>query len=89
MHKAIILAAALALAPSVSALAQQGPGQQNMQIPQQVPQATGVPLYLSPAVVRDVQLTLNREGFQTGPANGIWDNQTTNALNSFQQAQGP
>jgi len=45
---------------------------------------TGVPLYINPLNIRDIQKALNKQGFNTGAVDGAWGAGTEKALRSFQ-----
>ncbi|MCW8193796.1 peptidoglycan-binding protein [Proteobacteria bacterium 005FR1] len=44
------------------------------------------PIYLSPASVRLIQQTLNRQGFDAGPVDGIWGELTRGAVQAYQRS---
>lgn len=88
MRKAMIVAAVLAVAPMIPAFAQQGPVQPGAQYFQGQPRGPEVPLFLGPAVIRDVQSELSRMGYNPGTINGAWNPQTASALQAFQHSSG-
>jgi len=54
--------------------------------PVQVVQAgSGIPLYINPSTIRDVQKALNKQGFSTGNVDGMWGSDTETAMKSFQK----
>lgn len=60
----------------------------DQQISEEAATQGGVPIYASPATVRQVQLALDAAGYQAGNTQGRWDPQTARAVKDFQQAQG-
>ncbi|HYH20701.1 MAG TPA: peptidoglycan-binding domain-containing protein [Azospirillum sp.] len=78
LFTAIIAAGMLAAPAMAQSTAQQG--QQN--------QAGGAQITASPAQVRQVQQVLKQSGYNAGNVNGSWDQQTSQAVRNFQQAQG-
>jgi peptidoglycan hydrolase-like protein with peptidoglycan-binding domain len=48
----------------------------------------GTPLFISPAGVRQVQQELNNRGYDVGNVDGQWDQQTAQAAQAFQSANG-
>lgn len=43
---------------------------------------------LSKSDIKQIQKSLNSQGFDAGPVDGVWGSKVTSALQSFQQAQG-
>ncbi|HET7586993.1 MAG TPA: peptidoglycan-binding domain-containing protein [Gammaproteobacteria bacterium] len=93
----ISAAAALSLAATPMAFAQQGSQQtnaarqsqvNNQRILQEQAQGTGANLMVSPAVVAQVKQALNQAGYTTGQVDGNWNKQAKRALRQYQQAQG-
>jgi peptidoglycan hydrolase-like protein with peptidoglycan-binding domain len=78
-----LAAAALALAIGPAAIAQEQPGQQ-----QQMQQAEGAQLTLSPERVAEIQKQLNERGFSAGDPDGQMGPNTSSAIQKFQQAEG-
>lgn len=58
-----------------------GDGQQ----PQEGLQASGVPLYVGPSSVREVEQALNRQGYPVGQVDGIWDAGASRAAAQYQR----
>jgi peptidoglycan hydrolase-like protein with peptidoglycan-binding domain len=82
---ALTAAGAFAVAP---AMAQQG-GQQGQQtLTQEQAEGSGTQLEISPATVRQVQQALNQKGYDVGNVDGNWGQETSSAVQNFQQAQG-
>lgn len=55
---------------------------------QEVADSGGTQIYLSPALVRQAQQTLNSLGYDVGEVKGDWNNRTASALKQFQKANG-
>jgi peptidoglycan hydrolase-like protein with peptidoglycan-binding domain len=65
-----------------------GGGQGNQQWSQEQAVGPGTPLYISPAGVRQIQQELNNRGYDVGNVDGQWDQQTAQAVQAFQMANG-
>ena len=48
----------------------------------------GAPIYLGPAGVRRLRQILNKDGYDAGSVNGLWDDDLGSAVQNFQKAQG-
>ena len=48
----------------------------------------GVSLYFSTATVRQIEQALNKQGYDAGNVDGLWDDSLGTALANYQQAQG-
>ena len=48
----------------------------------------GTPLHVSPAGVRVIKQAINQQGYDVGNINGQWDDQTTQAVKTYQQVHG-
>jgi peptidoglycan hydrolase-like protein with peptidoglycan-binding domain len=59
-----------------------------MQWSQETASGSGVPLWVSPATVRQVQQTLNNAGYSMGQVDGQWGQQTVEAVMDYQRANG-
>ena len=88
MHKAIVIAATLAFTPVVPAMAQQQQPVAQGPMGQAQVQSPGIPLHLSPVIVREVQQGLSQMGYNPGIVNGVWSPETASALQAFQKANG-
>lgn len=73
---------ALGFLASTSAYAQQA------QSDQQAGQQGGPHQELSPRYVKQIQSRLHQQGFYDGKATGIWDEDTSDAVQNFQEANG-
>ncbi len=64
--------------------------QQRSQVPKLVAAATlrtdGVPLHAGPTAIRALQRELSRDGHDAGPVDGVWGENTRQALRSYQTA---
>ena len=63
------------------------PSQQGQSM-QQSEQGQGMPSSQDHEVVRQVQQSLNDQGFNAGPVDGKWGPKTQSAVKNFQQAKG-
>jgi peptidoglycan hydrolase-like protein with peptidoglycan-binding domain len=59
-----------------------------MQWAQENVTGSAVPVWASPATVRQVQQALNQAGYDVGNVDGQWDQQTAQAARDFQRAKG-
>ncbi|MFW3617110.1 peptidoglycan-binding domain-containing protein [Billgrantia antri] len=66
----------------------QGGQGSNMQWSQEQAQSSGTPLWVSPAVVRQIEQTLNQNGFDVENVDGQWEDSTTQAVGNYQQSNG-
>jgi peptidoglycan hydrolase-like protein with peptidoglycan-binding domain len=66
---------------------QQGRGG-DMQWAQETVRGQGAILWASPATVRQIQQAMNRAGYDVGNVDGQWGQQTSQAVQNFQRAQG-
>lgn len=64
------------------------PKQVDQQLAQEVARQGGTRLHVSPATLRLIQQSLNSYGYQAGNVQGVWDQETSRALQNFQEAQG-
>ncbi|HEX7043100.1 MAG TPA: peptidoglycan-binding protein [Burkholderiales bacterium] len=64
------------------------PPSQQGQSMQQSEQGQGMPSSQNQEVVRQVQQSLNDQGFNAGPVDGKWGPKTQSAVKNFQQAKG-
>lgn len=88
--------AALGLLASTSAYAQQAPstsGQQGQQAQQgqqgqQTAEQGGQRQEVSPRMVKQLQARLHQQGYYDGKVTGNWDEDTSDALENFQEANG-
>lgn len=72
-----------------TALAQQSAATgSDMQFTQEQTAGQGAVVRLSTAEVRQIQQALNQAGYDAGNIDGIWGSRTSQALSTFQQAQG-
>jgi peptidoglycan hydrolase-like protein with peptidoglycan-binding domain len=88
----------LQLAQQILGAGQQGQGQQGQQQGQQGQQALqwtqenavseGTPLWASPATVRQIEVSLNSNGYDAGNVDGQWDDATTQAIENYQRSRG-
>lgn len=76
---------ALGLVASTATYAQQP---QTTADQQQAAQQSGQQQGLSPRFVKQIQSRLHQQGFYDGKATGTWDEDTSNALQNFQEANG-
>ncbi|HEX7967143.1 MAG TPA: peptidoglycan-binding domain-containing protein [Stellaceae bacterium] len=79
--------AALGLLASTPAYAQQTQATSDQQ-GQEAGQQGGQRQELSPRFVKQIQSRLHQQGFYDGKATGTWDEDTSDALQSFQEANG-
>lgn len=63
-------------------------GGNNMQWRQEEATGPGVPVWASPATVRQIQQGLNQAGYDVGRVDGQWGQQTARAVQDFQRARG-
>lgn len=89
---ALLASAALAL-PAVAQQLPAGPSQNGMNAQQlggisSSQQGTISPRRLSKNQIRRMQLSLNRKGFHSGRADGIWGPHTRSAVTKFQKSKG-
>lgn len=77
----------LALAPASGQQAG-STGSGDQALAQEQTQDSGASLELSPTTVRQVQEALNQQGYDVGQVDGAWSQQTAQALQNFQRAQG-
>lgn len=67
---------------------QQGQQQNPMIWQQETVQGQSAALTIAPSTVRQIQLQLNRAGFDPGDVDGAWGQGTSNALANFQRTYG-
>jgi peptidoglycan hydrolase-like protein with peptidoglycan-binding domain len=60
----------------------------NMRWAQESATGPGVPVYASPATVRQIQQGLNQQGYDVGRVDGNWGKQTVQAARDFQRTKG-
>ncbi len=82
-----VLALASTAIVTGAALAQQQSGG-NQTLTQESAAGQGVPLFVSPADVRQIQQALNEGGYEAGNVDGRFGDSTISAVCNFQQAQG-
>jgi peptidoglycan hydrolase-like protein with peptidoglycan-binding domain len=63
-------------------------GNNNMQWAQETATGPGVPVWASPATVRQIQQGLNQAGYDVGRVDGQWGQQTVRAVQDFQRTRG-
>lgn len=76
----------LGLAQQIMQAGQQG--KQDQKWEQETAQSEGTPLYASPATVRQIEVSLNKEGYDAGNVDGSWDEDTTAAIERYQRSRG-
>jgi peptidoglycan hydrolase-like protein with peptidoglycan-binding domain len=65
-----------------------GGGNNNMRWAQEEATGPGVPVWASPATVRQIQQGLNQAGYDVGRVDGQWGQQTVRAVQDFQRTRG-
>ena len=84
----INLIAALGGTQEIFQSSRESSGGNNMQWSQEEAAGSAVPVWASPATVRQVQQLLNSAGFNVGQVDGQWNQQTAQATKDFQRAVG-